>query len=280
MIKSIRFAVAKNFIRIILFVWSILVVYPVVWVMYSSFKSNRDFYESPWALPTILHFENYYNAWITSNFAAYMLNSLIVVLASLILSLLMSSTTSYILAKYKFRGLKIIENTYIGSMMIPSVLLLIPLFFQVKALHMTDKLSTLILLYAVSFVPFSVFMLMGFMKGIHDSYIEAAVMDGCSEFRVFFKVIAPMSKPGLFIIALLNIMGSWNEYVMALTFLSSENKFTVPIGLSYLSSTMKFRTDFGALFAGLVIAMVPILIIYGIFQRQLQEGMAAGGVKG
>jgi len=273
--------ISRSLIRIFLAFWSLTVIFPLVWLVYSSLKNNREFYESPWKLPDVLRLENYQNAWVTANISSYFLNSLIVVFGALVFYLIMSTTTSYILAKYKFRSVKFFQNFYLAAMMIPGVLLLVPLYYQMLALKLTDRLITLIILYAVQGVPFAVFILTGFIKNIHNSFIEAALVDGASEFNIFTKIILPFIKAPIFIVSLLNIMGSWNEFTTALTFIRDETKYTVPIGLSYLANTMQYRTDFGALFASLVISMVPVLVLYAFFQKQLQEGTAANeGVKG
>jgi len=191
------------------------------------------------------------------------------------------STTSYILAKYRFPGAKIFEGFYFMAMMIPGVLLIIPLYFQMYNLHLTDNLFVLMVIYAVQSLPLGIFLLVGFIKNINGAFIEAAVIDGAGEWYVFTRVVIPFVRPILFFLGLGNIMGTWNEYVMALTFIQTEEKFTVPIGLSYLSQTMQYRADFGALFAGLVIATLPILILYFLFQKQILTGTEASeGLKG
>ena len=280
MLKKMQSGSLRTIVRLALIVWGVIVTFPVVWVLYSSLNDNRAFYQGPWALPDVLHFENYYNAWVTSEFGSYFLNSALVVAAAVLLSLLMAATTAYVFAKYKMRGLRTVENIYVTLMMIPQVLILIPLFFRLNAVHLIDRLWVLILLYAVQAVPFAVFLLVGFIRRIHGSFLEAAAIDGCSEFQVFFKIVLPMIKPGLFIAAIVNFMSIWNEYILAITLIKSESKFTIPVGLRNLTVSMQYGVDFGALFAGLVIAMVPVLILYGIFQKQLQEGMASSsGVK-
>lgn len=280
MLKKMQSGSLRTLVRLALIVWGVIVTFPVIWVLYSSLKDNRAFYQEPWALPDVLHFENYYNAWVTSEFGSYFLNSALVVAAAVLLSLLMAATTAYVFAKYKMRGLRTVENIYVTLMMIPQVLILIPLFFRLNAVHLIDRLWVLILLYAVQAVPFAVFLLVGFIRRIHGSFLEAAAIDGCSEFQVFFKIVLPMIKPGLFIAAIVNFMSIWNEYILAITLIKSESKFTIPVGLRNLTVSMQYGVDFGALFAGLVIAMVPVLILYGIFQKQLQEGMASSsGVK-
>lgn len=271
----------RQVIRLILILWSLIVLFPMIWVFYTSFKSNQEFFADPWALPQEWKFDNYIYAWTESNFSSYFLNSLLVTVLAAVLTVLMSTALGYILAKYRFKGVRMLEKSWMVLMMVPQVLLLIPLFFQCMSWNMTDNLYTLALLYALREVPFSVFIVTGFIRGIHNSLLEAAVMDGANEFHIFFKLIMPLSKSSILIMVLLSVMGSWNEYVMALTFLSSPEKYTVPIGIEYLVSGSTYNVNYGGMFAGLVLAMAPILVIYAIFQKQFAQGLSVdAGIKG
>lgn len=274
--------ISTNIMRLLLWVWSVAVLFPLIWTLYSSFKDNKAFYANVWALPKVLHFENYYNAWVTSHFANYFLNSLIVVGASLAISLTVSSMAAYVLSKYKFFGSKFLLLFFLAGTMVPAMVSFIPLFFFAQnTLHITGKLSGLVIVYSFTSLSFAIFLIYGFMKKIPEALTEAATIDGCSYYSSFFKVVLPLSKPGLIIAGIMNGMNFWNEYVVAITFLNDEKMYTVPVGISNLSGQMQYRTDFGALFAGLIIGMVPMLVLYIIFQRQLQDGMAVGsGVKG
>ena len=273
--------VGRWIIRVFLALWSVTIIFPIIWVFYTSFKSNAEFYANVWALPSVLRFENYEFAWNTAKFSEYFANSLFTVLLTLVLTLTMTTTTAYILAKYRFRWLKIVDRFYIIVMAIPGVLVLVPQYFMFLNMGLTNNLWALSLLYAVRSVPFSVFLMMGFMRSVNNSLLEAAEIDGASEFKKFFSIVIPCVKPALFVTVLNNVLGTWNEYILALTFLSDEGKYTVPIGLSQLQNASTYRVEYGGLFAGLIIAMIPILIVYACFQKQLQEGVKSqGGVKG
>lgn len=268
-------------VRAFLLTWSVCVLFPLIWVIYTSFKNNQEFYASVWALPKVWHFENYEYAWNVAKFSSYYLNSFFTVALTLVLTLIMTTTTAYAVAKFRYRWLKLFDKFYMVVMAIPGVLILIPQYFMFLNWGWTDNLVTLSLLYAVGSVPFSVFMQMSFMRKVDNALLEAAEIDGASEFQKFFQIVLPCVKPALFVTALMNIMGTWNEYVKALTFLSDESKYTVPIGLSQLQNSSTYSVEYGGLFAGLVIAMIPILVIYGIFQKQLLNGVASeGSVKG
>lgn len=273
--------IGRWIVRAILLTWSVCVLFPLIWVLYTSFKSNQEFYASVWALPKIWRLENYEYAWNVAKFSSYYLNSFFTVALTLVLTLIMTTTTAYAVAKFRYRWLKLFDKFYMVVMAIPGVLILIPQYFMFLNWGWTDNLVTLSLLYAVGSVPFSVFMQMSFMRKVDNSLLEAAEIDGASEFQKFFQIVLPCVKPALFVTALMNIMGTWNEYVKALTFLSDESKYTVPIGLSQLQNSSTYSVEYGGLFAGLVIAMIPILVIYGIFQKQLLNGVASeGSVKG
>ena len=195
--------------------------------------------------------------------------------------------TAYALAKFTGRGSRALEGFYMVAMMIPSVLTLEPVYYMSEEITMslgiplTDNLISLSVMYAITGMPFYVFMLTGFMRGINNSLLEAAELDGASQFAIFFRIILPLVKPSLFVVGLLNVMGTWNEYMAALTFLHDESNYTIAIGLSYLTNAGTYDVDYGRLFAGLAIALIPILIMYAIFQKQLQNGIASNeGVKG
>jgi len=279
--KKVRGLISTTVMRFLLWIWTVAVLFPLIWTLYSSFKDNKAFYANVWALPKVLHFENYYNAWITANFSRYFLNSLVVVVGSLIISLVISSMAAYVLSKFKFFGSKFLLLFFLAGTMVPGIVTFIPLFFFAQSIHLTGKLSGLIIVYAFTNLSFAIFLIYGFMMKIPAALTEAATIDGCSYFSTFFKIIIPLSKPGLIIAGILNGISFWNEYVVALTFINDEKMYTVPVGISNLSGQMQYRTDFGALFAGLIIGMIPVLILYIVFQRQLQNGMAVGsGVKG
>ena len=279
--ENISTLIGRGIVRILLILWSLTIVFPLLWVFYTSFKTNKEFYANVWALPEAWRVENYEFAWNTANFAAYFKNSLFTVVVTLVLTLLMTTTTAYILAKFKYRWLGVVRGFYTVVLAIPGVLILVPQYFMFLRMHMTDNLWALAMLYALNSVPFTVFMQTGFMRSINDSLLEAASLDGASQFQTFFRIVIPCVKPSLFVTILLNVLGTWNEYILALTFLSDENKYTVPIGLSQLQNASTYKVEYGGLFAGLIIAMIPILVIYAIFQKQLQEGVVAeGGVKG
>ena len=273
--------ITRQFIRIFLIFWSLVVAFPVIWVLYTSLKSNKEFFAQPWGLPETPQWENFVNAWNKANFSAYFLNSILTVVVTLMITLLIVGANAYVIAKFKGKFIRGLETFFMVAMMVPGVLVLVPLYYIADSLMMTDSLIWLSIIYAIQGMPFYIFMMAGFIRGIHDSLIEAATIDGATQFDIFFKIIMPLVKPSLFVVAILNVMGTWNEYVTALTFIHDQTKYTIAIGLSYLTNSGTYDVDYGRTFAGLVIALVPILILYAAFQKQIQNGVASDeGVKG
>lgn len=270
--------VLKWIARVLMIIWTVLVLYPLIWAFFTSFKSTYQFMSDPWALPSKWIYRNYADAWIGAKFADYFLNSVYVTLGALVLTLIMVSTTSYIIAKYRHPLIRFLEGFYSLFMMVPQVLLLIPLMYMCMRYNMTN-LFTLMLLYAIQGVPFNVFLVVPFIKGIDNSFLEAAQIDGASEFFIFLKIIMPMAVPAVAMVALLSVVGSWNEYMMAITLLKDSAMFTLPAGINNITSDSTVSN--GVKFAALIISMIPVLILYGIFQKPLQNGLSAGdGVKG
>lgn len=227
-----------------------------------------------WGWPNDIYLVNYIKAWIKADISKYVLNTLILSVCTVVLYFLFISTTSYVLAKYKFKLNRFFRGFYFIAMMIPSVLVLVPLYFQLESLKsgITDNLFTLIIVYTVQAIPGGIFLLTGFMKGINNSFIEAAVIDGANEWKIYSNIVIPFTKPVLFFLCLTNFMSTWNEYTTALTFLTSPENYTISIGVQRMTSIFSYDNEHGAVFAGLVISMLPILILYAIFQKQILRG--------
>ena len=268
-------------IRVLLFSWTTTIVFPIIWVFYTSLKSNKEFFADMWALPTEWRFENYEYAWHTAQFSKYFLNSLFVVLLSVTLTLFISSTVSYVLSTYRFRWVKWFERFFLVVMAIPGVLVLIPQYFMLLNAGLTDKLWVVAVLIALHAVPVNIVMQTSFMRSVNVALFEAADMDGASEFQKYFNIMIPSVKSALFLTTLTATLSSWNDYITNLTYVKDETKFTVPVGLSYLKMASNYGVEYGGLFAGLTISIVPIVIVYAIFQKPLQDGIRMdGGVKG
>ena len=274
--------ITRNVVRIFLIIWSILIIFPILWAVLSSLKTNLEFGTNAWKLPEKLQWVNYKNAWEGANFSKYFLNSLILSVGTVALSIIMTTTSAYVVGKFIHPVVKSIEIFYSIFMMVPQMLLLIPLLQMCKKLNMTKSnvvLFTLMITNALQGVPFYVFLLTPFMRSINNSILEAAEIDGANQFQAFAKLILPMVVPAIFMVGLLSFVGIWNEYIMSITFIKDPTKYTLSAGINELMNDA--TTGETLKFAALIIAMLPILIVYAIFQKPLQNGLSSSdGVKG
>ncbi|GAA1691893.1 carbohydrate ABC transporter permease [Fodinicola feengrottensis] len=263
----------------ILILWAAMVILPMLWAFMTSFKTNAEIFEAPWALPTKLHFENWSGAWINANFGAFFFNSLIVVGGGVIGTMILGSMAAYVLARFDFKGNRIIYFLFISGMTFPVFLALVPLFFVLKNMGLLSTYQGLIVVYIGYSLPFTVFFLTSFFRTLPTSIAEAALIDGCGHAGTFFRIMLPLARPGLISIGIFNVLGQWNQYLLPLVLNSDRDKFVLTQGLADLVVSQGYAGDWGQLFAGLMIAMLPVLIVYIIFQRQVQAGMTAGAVK-
>lgn len=274
--------ITRNVVRIFLVIWSILIVFPILWAVLSSLKTNLEFGTNAWKLPEKLQWVNYKEAWEGANFSKYFLNSLILSAGTVALSIIMTTTSAYVIGKFVHPVVKSIEIFYSIFMMVPQMLLLIPLLQMCKKMNMTKSnvvLFTLMITNALQGVPFYVFLLTPFMRSINNSILEAAEIDGANQFQSFITLVLPMIVPAIFMVGLLSFVGIWNEYVMSITFIKDPTKYTLSAGINELMNDAKAGQTLK--FAALIIAMLPILIIYAIFQKPLQNGLSSSdGVKG
>jgi N-acetylglucosamine transport system permease protein len=270
-------AVSEWITRIVLILITFLVLYPFLWNIMSSLKTNEEFLMDQMAFPKGLAFDNYVRAFQKANVGAYFLNSIFVVILSTCFLLLFITPTSYALARYRFFGSRFIENVYMVCLFIGAPL--VPLYLLLFRLRMLDSLVWLSLIYAIANFPFDIFLLCGYMRSIPKSYAEAAYIDGCGNWQILLRIMVPLVKSGLATVTMLSAMGFWNEYTLALVLLRSPELKTLPIGIAYLYQVQKRATDFGALFAALVIVLVPTVIIYLVGQKALLKGIGVGGIK-
>jgi N-acetylglucosamine transport system permease protein len=259
---------------------SLIFLYPMVWNLISSFKTNKEYMTNPYALPESLQMGNYISALEKANMASYFGNSIYVVVLSLIILLLVVIPASYVLARYRFRGSGLILLVYMACIFLQPTYIMIPLFLLLQQFDALNNLTVLSLVYAVMQFPFSIFLLQSFMKGIPKEYEEAARIDGSSNVGILTRVMIPLARPGIATVIILAGMGFWNEYPLALVMVTEEAKKTIPIGLANLFQVQKYATDWGALFAALVIVLIPTIIIYLLGQKYLLQGIGAGGLKG
>lgn len=264
----------------VLVLWALMVTLPLLWAVMSAFKTDKEIFTSPWALPSGLHFGAWSRAWSQAHMGEYFLNSVVVVAGSLAGTMLLGSMAAYVLARFDFPGNRFVYFLFVGGMSFPVILALVPLFFVMKNMQLLDTYHGLILVYIAYSLPFTIFFLSGFFRTLPTSVAEAALIDGASHTRTFFQVMLPMAKPGLISVGIFNFLGQWNQYLLPTVLnVGDEDKKLLPQGLVALAVSQGYKGDWSGLFAGLVMAMLPVLAAYIVFQRQVQAGLTAGALK-
>lgn len=256
---------------------SVSILLPLLWMILSSLKTDVEFYESPWAFPADPKWGNYMQA-VRYGVGKYFLNSIMITAATIILTVLVSSFVAYILSRYSFRGKGLVILLVIGGMAISPEVNLVALYKIMRNLHLYDSRPGLVFLYSAFRLSFSILLIRSYMLGLPWAVEEAAYIDGCSAFGVFWHIVLPMSRPILASAALLTGMDAWNEYMFAVTFIEADGRKTIPVGLVSLESTL--RTNQPVLISALVISSSVLIILFLLFQKQFIQGLTTGSVKG
>jgi ABC-type glycerol-3-phosphate transport system permease component len=247
---------------------------PLLLVLVGSFRPNADILRQPVGLPTSLDLGNYQRAWETASLSTYFANSLLVTVASVVLCVGVAAMAAYALSRWEFRGRALLAAFFVAGIMIPAKLGLLPVFFMYQSWGLIDSRVGLVLLYAASGIPFSVFVIMGFMRGLPVEIEEAARIDGANEGRMFVSIAVPLMRPALAVVTVFQFAPTWNDFFYPLVLMRSDEKYTVPVGLTRFFG--EYAADRATLFAGLVIALVPLAIVFALATRHIVSGLTAG----
>ena len=264
----------------LLMFWALMVIFPFLWMIMTSLKTDPEILFSPWNFPDSPQWDNFSRAWNEAHIGRYFVNSFIVIIPSLAGTLLISSMAAYVLARFEFFGRRVLYYLFMAGLMFPVFLALVPLFFLVQDLHMTATYRGLILVYIAYSLPFTIFFLTGFFRSLPSEVAEAALVDGASHFRIFFNIMLPMAAPGLIAMGIFNFLGQWNQFLLPLVLMPDEKKYVLSQGLAFLAIQQGYSNDYSALFAAMTITMIPTLVVYILFQRRLESGLTAGALKG
>ena len=261
----------------ILLLWVFVDLFPLAIMFLSGFKSTKEIFTNPFGLPEKWNLGSYIAAWKDANFGDYFLNSLVVSGVSILLILIISSMGAYVLARYEFPGRRWVFLYILAGLALPIRLAVIPLFVLIRALHLQDTLIALFLIYTASGLSFSTFLLTNFFRSIPLELEESARIDGAGYFRLYWQINLPLIRPALATIAVFNFNRIWNDFFFALIFISSESKKTIPLGIQNFFGEYTVRWDM--LFAGLNIAVIPVIIFFVILSRQFIGGLVEGALK-
>jgi raffinose/stachyose/melibiose transport system permease protein len=256
----------------------IISVAPFIWVLISSFKTNREILNSAFSLPTRLSFDGYRIAMELANIPMRFLTSLIVGSSATVISITFYSMAAYVLARFNFKLKNFVYGLLICSMLIPGNSMLQPIYTVVRTLGLYDTKGGLILVYSGFGMAMSLFLIKGYFQTIPRELDEAAIIDGAGFFTVFIRIMLPVAKPAFVSAAILTFIGCWNELLYALMLTSSEANRTLPLTMKYFTNMFSF--NYTAMFAALVMCITPTVLIYVFLQEQIMESMVAGSVKG
>ncbi len=296
MTKHSRIDVGERLYRIFVYValgtLAILVLVPVFWVFMASVKTNAEFYRDPWSLPLGLHWQNFADAWTKAHMGDYMLNSVLVTALALLFLLLLALPAAYVLARFRFRGRGLLNTLFMAGLFVNVNYIVVPIFLMLRdgdaALRpllgtglLLNNIVLLALVYASTALPFTIYLLSGYFVTLPSAFEEAAYIDGAGYGRTMVQIIFPMARPSIITIILFNFLAFWNEYIISMTLLNAAGgNTTLPVGLLNLMQAQQAAAQYGPLYAGLVLVMLPTLILYICVQRKLMQGMTLGGVKG
>jgi raffinose/stachyose/melibiose transport system permease protein len=264
--------------QVFLAMTTLAMLYPVVVMVLSAFKTTGEIYASPFALPESFALKNLETIWRETRFLTYLGNSLLVTVTSIAVMLASGTLAAYALARYAFRGNEAIYLFFLAGLMVPLKLAVIPLFIELRALGLIDNRLGLVLVYAAMGLPSTVFIMTGFLRTIPAELEEAARIDGASEGRILFRIMLPLSRPALVIAGIHNAVPIWNDFFFPLVLIQSDHAKTLPQGLTVFMG--EYSTDWGVLFAGLTLSALPLTLVYIALSRQFIAGLTSGAVKG
>ena len=281
----------KIFIYLVLGLLAVLILIPVVWVMVASVKETIEHYGNPWALPTHLHWQNFADAWTKANMGGYMLHSVLITVMALAILLVVALPASYCLARFQFVGNKLLNTCFMAGLFINVNYIVVPIYLMLSDADKWCKTTlgqamllnnhfVVAVVYAATALPFTIYLLSSYFATLPHDFEEAAYIDGAGYWRTMLEIIFPMAKPSIITVILFNFLSFWNEYIIIKTLVTDRDQWTLPAGLLNLMQAQQSAAEYGPMYAGLVLVMLPVLILYICVQKNLTKGMTVGGLKG
>ncbi len=266
-------------VYILLLIWLLFSIVIIGWIFAASFSTTREIFTGT-LFKSGIHIENYWNALVNQNFARYFFNSFVYTSTASVGIILISAPAAYVIGRMKFPGRKLLINTFLVSMSIPVVMVVIPLFAVMIRLKLIGSMFTLIILYITSNVPFTVYFLTGFFSTLPKELEDSALIDGCSLYQAFWRIMLPLAQPGIITVGIFNFMAIWNEYFMALVFANKTELRTLAVGLQFTIQSMRYVGDWAGLFAAVIIVFLPTFILYILLSQKIIAGITGGAIKG
>ena len=281
----------KIFIYVVLGLLAVLILVPVLWVVMASVKETVEHYGNPWALPTHLHWQNFVDAWNKADMGAYMGHSVLVTGLALAILLVVALPASYCLARFKFVSQKFLNTCFMAGLFINVNYIVVPIYLMLadgdkwlKGIlgsgFLLNNHVVVAIVYAATALPFTIYLLSSYFATLPHDFEEAAYIDGAGYWRTMLEIIFPMAKPSIITVILFNFLSFWNEYIIVKTLVVNKELWTLPAGLLNLMQAQQSAAEYGPMYAGLVLVMLPVMILYICVQKNLTKGMTVGGLKG
>jgi raffinose/stachyose/melibiose transport system permease protein len=273
-------SIKKAVPHVVLLAYVAIILFPFVFVVFSSLKQNNvEIAQAPFALPKVLYFKNYVDAWVKAKIDVYFLNSAYLGISAAVVGVLLAAATSFALTRMKFiRSSKFIYQWVLIGMLIPGNALFIAQYLLMMKLKILNTHWALFLPYAAGALPFSILLISAFMKSIPNELEEAAIMDGLSSPGLFVRIVLPLTLPALVTVFIINFLGNWNEYLLANFFINKDSLRTLPTGMVGFRDA--YQMNYALICTGIVFSVAPVLLLYAFLQKQIIEGITAGSVKG
>ena len=281
----------KIFIYVVLGLLAVLILVPVLWVFMASVKETVEHYGNPWALPTHIHWQNFTEAWERADMGSYMGHSVIVTGLALGILLVVALPASYCLARFKFVSQKFLNTCFMAGLFINVNYIVVPIYLMLAdgdkwlkgvlgSGFLLNNHIVVAVVYAATALPFTIYLLSSYFATLPHDFEEAAYIDGAGYWRTMLEIIFPMAKPSIITVILFNFLSFWNEYIIVKTLVTDKELWTLPAGLLNLMQAQQSAAEYGPMYAGLVLVMLPVLILYICVQKNLTKGMTVGGLKG
>jgi raffinose/stachyose/melibiose transport system permease protein len=277
-LQKVLAAVGRGAVYMVMSLFALMTLYPIFWLIMNSFKTTREFQVSQLAFPKAPTLQNYVEAWKMGDFGLLFPNSVLYTLGATAGIIFLSLMAGFAFAKLKSRATKPIYNSFVIGILLTTQTLMIPLFLEVNLLGLYNTRLAVLLVYIGAGLPIGIYLATEYIKAIPSAVVESARIDGAGFFTIFLKIIVPMSVPVATTLAMLNITGLWNEFALINILVSKTELKSLPLGIYKFSGSLS--TDYGKQFAALTIGMVPMLLFYMIFRKQITKGVAAGAIKG
>ena len=284
--KKRNFPLYKIFVYVALITLAISIIVPIAWVFLASLKSQLELVSgNPFDLPKQMLWSNFADAFVKARMGDYLINTIIVTALSLVILLVVALPASYVLARFDFAGKKFFNGLFMAGLFVNVNYIVLPIFLMLFNADIKlgfdfflNSKFWLSVVYAATALPFTFYLLTGYFKTLPKAYEEAARIAGCGYFKTMTKIMIPMARPSIITVILFQFLAFWNEYIIAFTFMDKENA-TLAVGVKYLMADAKSQANFGVMYAGLVIVMIPTLVLYICVQKKITQGMSIGGMK-